>query len=166
MTGPEPRSAQALLGHPLGLIALGFGTGLSPRAPGTVASLAAWAVWRALPESAVLRLAVLGAFAAFAVLAVRFALGRLRCRDPRVVVADEWLGMWSALLVVLPAGAVGEGLAFVLFRLLDVLKPWPISRLERLSGARGVIADDLASGLLAGGAVLAALWAFARFQGG
>ncbi len=165
MTGPEPRSAQTLLGHPLGLIALGFGTGLSPLAPGTVASLAAWAVWRALPEAAALRLGVLGAFAVLALFAVRFALQRLRRRDPREVVADEWLGMWSAFAIV-PSDAVGEGVAFLLFRLLDVLKPWPVSRLERLRGAFGVIADDLAAGLLAGGAVLTALWALARLQGG
>ncbi len=83
---------------------------------------------------------------------MRFALRRLSAADPRAVVADEWLGMGSAL-VVAPPGLVGEGAAFALYRLLDVLKPWPISRLERLPGAAGVIADDLAAGLAAGGAV-------------
>lgn len=150
---PETDPARRLLRHPLGLIALGFGTGLSPLAPGTAASLAAWAAWSLLlPAEPGLRLASLLGFGLLAWAAVRFALRRLSAADPRAVVADEWLGMGMAL-VVAPPGLVGEGAAFALYRLLDGLKPWPISRLERLPGAAGVIADDLAAGLAAGATV-------------
>jgi phosphatidylglycerophosphatase A len=147
------------------LLALGFGCGLSPIAPGTVASLAAWAVWSlALPADRRLGLAALALFALLAWFAVRFALCRLDGRDPSPVVADEWLGMWCALALI-PSDPVAEGAAFLLFRLLDVLKPGPIARLERLPGAAGVIADDLAAGLAAGGAVAAGAALLSSIQG-
>jgi phosphatidylglycerophosphatase A len=75
--------------------------------------------------------------------------------DPGPVVLDEVAGQWLAL-VVLAAGTgappplAAIGVSFLLFRVLDVLKPWPIGRLERLPGGWGVVADDLAAGLAAG----------------
>ena len=74
--------------------------------------------------------------------------------DPGPVVLDEVAGQWLAL-VVLTAGLGGPpslaaiGVSFLAFRALDVLKPWPIRRLERLPGGWGVVADDLAAGLVA-----------------
>jgi len=74
--------------------------------------------------------------------------------DPGPVVLDEVAGQWLAL-VVLTAGASAPpslaaiGVSFLLFRIFDVVKPWPIGRLERLPGGWGVVADDLAAGLAA-----------------
>lgn len=74
--------------------------------------------------------------------------------DPGPVVLDEVAGMWLALVAA--RMAVGGSLSwtaiiilFVGFRFFDILKPWPVSRLERLPGGAGIVADDLAAGLLA-----------------
>ncbi len=82
--------------------------------------------------------------------------------DPGAIVLDEVAGQWLALtLLALGAGRAARpvdwALSFVLFRLLDVTKPWPIRRLERLPGGWGIVADDLAAGLVAGGVELALL---------
>lgn len=75
--------------------------------------------------------------------------------DPGPVVLDEVAGQWLAL-AVLTAWRPGVpkpwvlGLSFLLFRAFDILKPWPISALERLPGGVGIVADDLAAGLAAG----------------
>ena len=82
--------------------------------------------------------------------------------DPGPVVIDEVAGVWATLLLVPPTVAVASPvitsiLVFLLFRLFDIVKPWPISALERLPRGWGVMADDLAAGILAGilaGAVL------------
>lgn len=75
--------------------------------------------------------------------------------DPGPVVADEVAGQWLALatLVVVTArrpGALDLVASFFLFRLFDIVKPWPIRRLERLPGGWGIVLDDLAAGLAAG----------------
>jgi len=82
--------------------------------------------------------------------------------DPHPVVADEVVGQWLALApapVALPAAseAATFAIAFVLFRALDVVKPWPIRALERLPGGWGIVADDLAAGAAAGVLTLLAL---------
>jgi phosphatidylglycerophosphatase A len=74
--------------------------------------------------------------------------------DPGPVVLDEVVGQWLALAVLVAwrPGVPGLGmlgLSFLLFRAFDVLKPWPISALERLPGGWGIVADDLAAGLAA-----------------
>lgn len=82
--------------------------------------------------------------------------------DPGPVVLDEVAGQWLALAVVAlvrsrPPGLGAITAAFLLFRLLDVAKPWPIYTLERLPGGWGIVADDLAAALVAGLLVLGAL---------
>lgn len=137
--------------------------GLGERLPapgttvGTVAGVLAYAgLWQAqvLPPRA---LAVAGALA-LATLAVP-ACGREAARrgvaDPSAVVLDETVGQWVALAVwtwVSPTSLTLANLAisFLLFRLFDVVKPWPIRRLERLPGGWGIVADDVAAGLAAG----------------
>lgn len=69
-------------------------------------------------------------------------------KDPSVVVVDEWLGQGVALLAA-PHSWLGAGLAFVFFRVFDILKPPPVGALERLPGGFGIMLDDLAAGLLA-----------------
>ena len=75
--------------------------------------------------------------------------------DPHPVVLDEVAGQWAAFAVVAlvqrrPPGAVELVAAFLLFRAFDVVKPWPIRRLEALPGGWGIVADDLVAGLAAG----------------
>lgn len=78
--------------------------------------------------------------------------------DPGAFVLDEVAGQLLALLPLLPGpvAPLGAALAFALFRALDIAKPWPIARLERLPGGVGIMADDLAAGALAAAGVAAA----------
>ena len=67
--------------------------------------------------------------------------------DPHKAVWDEVAGMWLTC-ILLPKTLPWLAAAFVCFRVLDVLKPWPIRRFERLPGGLGIMADDLAAGVL------------------
>lgn len=74
----------------------------------------------------------------------------LNCGDHGSIVWDEWAGVWIALAMA-PTSASGWLCAFVLFRLFDILKPWPVHRLEKAKPVGwGIMADDLAAGLMAG----------------
>jgi phosphatidylglycerophosphatase A len=83
---------------------------------------------------------------------------RRQLDDPGPIVIDEVAGQLLGLLVALPLVGPVTGrplvmctiLAFLLFRIFDVAKPWPIRRLERLPGGLGIVADDLAAGLITG----------------
>jgi phosphatidylglycerophosphatase A len=143
--------ARALLAHPAGWIATGFGSGLSPRAPGTVGSLAAlipWWLWlRELPP--VQYAAVLVAGVVVGVWASNWVIARTRIADPGFVVWDEFIGLWTALFL-LPAGWPWISAGFALFRLFDIWKPWPVGWADRkVHGGLGVMLDDVLAGLLA-----------------
>lgn len=138
----------------LGLAAAtALGTGYSPVAPGTAGSLVSALVFVALGSLPGGRLLT------FALLPVVIAVGYLGCRagyrmwggDPSRVTADEFAGCWLACLAAPVAwGPAGSAAAFGLFRLFDILKPWPVSRLDRMEGPGGILLDDLAAGILAG----------------
>lgn len=147
-----------LLRHPLGLFGLGFGSGLSPRAPGTLGSLIALALWwlflQAQPAWPIQFLAVL-ASVPLCIWAAQWTAERLSVKDPRCVVSDEFAGQWLVLLVVPPSWPWWLA-AFVLFRVFDIAKPWPMPRLERLPGGVGIVADDLMAGIYAAALLLLA----------
>ena len=141
----------------LGISRLGV-AGLSPKGPGTCGSLVAviLAPWCFMPLPLFWQLAVL----ALVFFVGSWAAGRaeriLNDKDPGQVVVDELLGQWIA---VIPLGASGTFwqllAAFILFRTLDIAKPWPIKASEDwLPGGYGVMLDDLIAGL--GAALL--LW--------
>jgi len=140
-----------------------FGAGYAPLAPGTAGSLAALAVAAALARFANWgrgEMAMLAA-AAFlpAVWAAHVFAGRAGKKDPGQVVVDEVIGQWATLAgaaVINWKSLLG---AFVLFRALDILKPFPIRRAERLPGGLGIVADDAAAGL-AGALILYAAGCF------
>jgi phosphatidylglycerophosphatase A len=130
------------------------GVGLSPRMPGTLGALVGVALYLPImmaPRTwdAALTLAELGVVLLLAAFAVPRVVKASGVEDPQCVVIDEVAGMLCALSMTEP-DFVHVFLAFVFFRLLDIFKPWPIHRLERLPGAWGVMADDVAAGLLAG----------------
>ncbi len=141
------------------LIATWFGLGLLRPGPGTWGTLGALAlglVWQLIGPPAALPWGFLGA----SVLCT--ALGLWSCapasrhfgrKDPGAVVIDEIAGFYLGMSVIGPGHAAlwySALIVFALFRLFDILKPWPISRLERLPGSWGVMSDDLAAGLVAG----------------
>jgi phosphatidylglycerophosphatase A len=149
-----------------GLVATGLGVGRLPLAPGTAGSLVglalAWALHRAGGHAAV-------AAGTAAVIAAGFwaagdAERRFGSADPPSVVIDEVAGQMVGVLLLAPAApALVAG--FVLFRLLDVTKPFPIRRLEALPGGSGIMADDLAAGLCANLAQRGLDWAFPGWWG-
>lgn len=144
------QSPKALLRHAAGWIASGFGSGFSPRAPGTVGSAAALLPWlwlRTLPLP-YYALAVALAFA-IGVWASTWVVRRSGVQDPQVVVWDEFVGVWIALAAA-PPGWIWMLAGFALFRLFDIWKPWPVSWAdEKLHGGLGVMLDDVFAGIYA-----------------
>jgi phosphatidylglycerophosphatase A len=144
------------------LLATFFGIGYTPKMPGTAASLAAFACLAGLsaflPAWAV---ALSVAHAAPILFAATYACLKTKSeRDPKEVVADEVLGSGVAILF-LPLSWTAFVMAFVLFRLFDILKPPPIRSLERVGGAWGVMLDDVAAAIFANLLTRAALhWLF------
>ena len=146
------------------LTATWFGVGRSPRAPGTVGSLAA------LPFGAALMWAV-GGWGLAAATAGLFLLGtwaahhyaaRLGRDDPGEIVVDEVVGQWLPLCV-LPVEPVAYALAFVSFRFFDIVKPWPIGVADRrLKGGLGIMIDDVLAALAAAIVCLAVYAPLAR----
>ncbi|RIK94469.1 MAG: phosphatidylglycerophosphatase A [Proteobacteria bacterium] len=132
------------------LIATWFGVGRLPKAPGTWGSLAALFLGVPIllqPHGAALLLT--GSLIVFAVgiWAARTYAQSIGVKDPKEVVVDEVAGQWLALTVANPYDPLTLILAFALFRLFDILKPWPISVLDRrLPGGLGIMADDMAAG--------------------
>ena len=144
---------RVVLGHPAGWIATGFGSGLSPVAPGTAGSLTALLPWLALDELP-LRYYALALVLAFAlgVWACAWVVRKLRVADPGYAVWDEFVGLWIALtpLVGMPDSWAWIAAGFILFRIFDIWKPWPVSWADRnVEGGLGVMLDDVIAGLYA-----------------
>ena len=146
-----PAQRRALLVTPAGWIACGLGSGLAPVAQGTFGSLAAILPWLLLRElSLPLNLLVIVLGFALGTWACEMAGRTLAVDDHRALVWDEFIGQWIALLPALAAPWWAVLAGFVLFRLFDVWKPWPISVLDRrLKGGLGVMADDAVAGAFA-----------------
>ena len=144
---------RAVLSHPAGWIASGFGSGFSPFASGTVGSAVALIPWLALRElDLVFYVLALAAAFALGVWASDVVIRRLGIEDPSVVVWDEFVGQWIALLplVIAPRGWLWIVAAFVLFRIFDVWKPWPASWADRhVKGGFGAMLDDVFAGAYA-----------------
>lgn len=147
------------LRHPAGWIATGFGSGLSPFAPGTMGTLAALLPWLALRELAwPAYLFVVAAAFALGVWACSWFVRELRIDDPGAAVWDEFVGVWIALAPLLwePRTLWGVAAGFVLFRIFDIAKPWPVSWADHaVSGGLGVMLDDAMAGIYAAVALVA-----------
>jgi phosphatidylglycerophosphatase A len=133
-----------------GILATFFGLGLVPLAPGTVGSLVAALFYKAalhaLAWPVYLLLAVVLFFIGAGAAARHAAeLGR---PDPGRIVVDEVCGQLVAC-AFLPASWISVAVAFALFRFFDIIKPWPIRKLEGLPGGWGIMADDVGAGLAA-----------------
>ena len=137
-------------GHPLRWIALGFGSGLSPIAPGTFGTLFAWASFllldRWLDDAgwAVL----IGAAWLIGIWSANHVIAALRRHDHPAIVWDEVAAFWTVLWIAAPSGAdwAAQLALFLLFRAFDVVKPPPIRWLDRhVKGGFGVMLDDAAA---------------------
>ncbi len=148
------------LRHPACLIATWFGVGLMATAPGTWGSLAAlpfaWGIMWAGGPLALAAATVLVTLAGWWAGNIYIeALGR---EDPGDIVVDEVAGIW---LTVIPAGLdIGlYGAGFVLFRIADILKPWPARWADKnVKGGLGAMVDDLFAALYSAAGVLLLAW--------
>ena len=171
---PEPprrATARFMLAPPARWIALGFGSGLSPWAPGTAGTLWAWLAFVVLQRW-------LGDLEWAIVLAAGLPVGwwactstarALRVADPSAVVWDEILAFWLVLWLVMPVGFVGQLAAFALFRFFDAAKPGPVGWADGLFKSKpgqpvgwaqgfGILFDDLVAALCT--LLVLALWRF------
>lgn len=139
------------------ILATGFGSGYAPIAPGTAGSLVGLLLFWPMAGFAphwILSATVLVFFLGVAA-ATRVARG-VGLEDPGIVVVDEIVGMWISLLFV-PFTPACIACAFVLFRAMDVVKPYPARDFERLPGGWGIMADDVMAGIYANLALRVAL---------
>ena len=162
--GEPPPSKEWNLAQPAVFLATGFGAGLLPRAPGTWGSLLAVGLaWGIVHLWGTLALAA-GVVLAFAVgvWVSGVCIEKYGGEDPKQVVIDEIAGQWAVLLFV-PLDLIHYGVGFVLFRVFDIFKPWPVSWADReIKGGLGVMADDA----LAAAYAAAVLWGVAWVMGG
>ena len=144
-------SFSQLVRSPVLLLAFGFGSGLSPKAPGTVGTIAAiplWLLLAQLPQIPYILVVATAALIGISICGV--AADRLGVHDHGGIVWDEFVGLWIAM-AFLPPTYVSLALGFVLFRLFDIIKPWPISWLDKhVGGGLGIMIDDVVAGLAAG----------------
>jgi phosphatidylglycerophosphatase A len=139
-----------MLSHPAHWIALGFGAGLSPKAPGTVGTLWAWASWWAFQSY--FNAAELGL-----IILISSLIGWWACKvtalhmgisDPGSIVWDEVVAFWLVLYLLMPASFTTQLAAFALFRFFDAAKPGPVAWADQLfkgfgwRGAFGILLDD------------------------
>ena len=152
MSAARPAAAFAFT-HPAHAIALGFGAGLAPVAPGTFGTVLGWGLWLLLGGmQPVLFLLTVAVFFALGVWACERTGRDLGVADHGAMVWDEVVAFMLVLAVV-PGGLAWQASAFVAFRAFDIVKPPPIRELERrYAGGFGVMLDDLVA---AGYALLA-----------
>jgi phosphatidylglycerophosphatase A len=159
-TAPRKPTWRFLFAHPAHAIALGFGSGLSPMAPGTVGTLWAWLSFLLLRPH-------LGDVDWALLLVAGFGVGWWACTltarhmavaDPGAIVWDEVLAFWLVLWLVTPAGFWAQLVAFALFRFFDAAKPGPVAWADALFKGRrgqpigwaqgfGIVFDDLVAAL-------------------
>ncbi len=166
---PQRASVRFMLRHPAHWVALGFGSGLSPKAPGTVGTLWGWVSflvfdrWLTEWQWAL----VIAAALVLGVWASTVTARHLGTADPGAVVWDEVVAFWLVLWLVMPASLGMQCVAFALFRLFDAAKPGPVAWADGLFKAApgqpigwrqgfGILFDDLVAALCT--LLVIALW--------
>jgi phosphatidylglycerophosphatase A len=153
-------AAGRVMRDPVLFLAFGFGSGLAPRAPGTAGTLVAVPLYLLLSQlSTPAYLAVVLAVALAGIWICGRAADRLGTHDHPGIVWDEFAGY---LVTMIPASGSWISLlaGFVLFRLFDIWKPWPISVADKkIKGGTGIMLDDLLAAVPAAvGVAVVALW--------
>lgn len=145
-------NAKEVFSNPVHFLAFGFGSGLAPWAPGTAGSLVGLAIDAMLREAGAdwsLRLMIVLLVSAIGVWICGASARQLGEHDHPGIVWDEIAGVMLTL-VVAPDGWRGMFFGFALFRVFDILKPWPISVIDkRVAGGLGIMLDDMLAALFA-----------------
>ena len=142
----------SLLKNPIHALALGFGTGLSPKAPGTVGTLVGVAAFLIVDhfigsDIVYLGITLLGFIAGIFI--CQYTAKALGVHDHPAIVWDEVIGYLVAMAFA-PSGWLSVLIGFVLFRLFDIWKPWPIRLIDRsVHGGFGIMLDDVLAGIYA-----------------
>ncbi|NVK37713.1 MAG: phosphatidylglycerophosphatase A [Gammaproteobacteria bacterium] len=141
--------------NPIHMLAFGLGSGLFPKAPGTMGTIAALPIyWFFLQD--------LSVWAYVLVLLATMVIGTYVCEktsqdlnvhDHSGIVIDEWIGMWITMFLA-PQGIAWLVWGFILFRIFDIAKPWPIKWFDQhVKGGFGIMMDDVVAALAAWGCV-------------
>ncbi len=145
-----PVSVNTVFGHPIHFLAFGFGSGLAPVAPGTFGTLVGipfFFFMASLPMWGYLSLIL--AFFLFGVWVCDRSSKMLGVHDHGGIVWDEIVG-YLVTMIAAPAGWEWVIVGFILFRIFDIFKPWPIAYLDRhVSGGFGIMVDDILAGVYA-----------------
>jgi len=132
-------------------LATWFGCGYFPWGPGTAGAAAAVLIAAVIHFSAgagrITLLILIGALFAPAVWAATRTARLVKATDPGIVVADEVLGQWVTLLGAAALNWKTFLAGFLLFRIFDIWKPWPVYQFEKLPEGAGIICDDIAAGI-------------------
>ena len=143
-------TAGFMISHPAHWIALGFGAGLSPKAPGTVGTLWAWASWWVFqsyfnaPELGL----IIVASSLIGWWACKVTAQNMGISDPGAIVWDEVVAFWLVLFLLMPSSFTTQFAAFVIFRFFDAAKPGPVAWADQLfkgfgwRSAFGILFDD------------------------
>ena len=165
---PVRANARFMRSHPAHWLSLGFGSGLSPVAPGTAGTLWAWAAYTLLNDW--LNPQTMGMLIFFSTLlgwwACTFTAKRLQTPDPSHIVIDEITAFWLVLWLITPADFWQQLAAFVLFRFFDAVKPGPVGWADRkfhdsglgIWGGFGIMLDDFVAAFCT--LLLLAVWRF------
>ncbi len=160
MPRPPNPPASVVFKDPIHLLAFGFGSGLAKYAPGTFGSLAALVLYFALiglPDWAYIAVVVVITVSGFHICGESARM--LGVHDHPGIVWDEWAGMLITLAFA-PAGLVWVLVGFLLFRLFDILKPFPANYFDRQNDGVGIVMDDVVAGIYAWFALQLLAWAF------
>ena len=143
-----PPTSRVRWRDPVHLLAFGLGSGAAPKAPGTAGTLAAVPLYLLLqPLPGWLYLLLVGTFFLLGIWLCGRTARDLGVHDHGGIVWDEWVGLLTTLWLA-PTGWGWLAAGFLLFRLFDILKPWPIGWLDtRVGGGLGLMLDDLVAGL-------------------
>jgi len=138
------------LKNPLHFLSLGFGSGLMPKAPGTFGTLAAIPVYILLSELSLFYfILVTAVISVVGIYLADYTSKALGVHDHSGIVIDEIAG-YLITMIAIPFDWIWILVGFILFRIFDILKPWPISWLDkRVKGGFGIMVDDVIAGLFA-----------------
>jgi phosphatidylglycerophosphatase A len=143
-------NAKKILTNPIHCLAFGFGSGLAPKAPGTFGTVMAIPFYFLLAQNSLL---IYGLITLIAFLVGVYLCGKtaddLGVHDHPGIVWDEFVGFWITMFAA-PAGWLWLLVGFLLFRLFDIWKPWPIKLLDqKVESGLGIMIDDVLAGVYA-----------------
>jgi len=143
------------------ILATGFGSGYAPLAPGTAGSLLALLIYLFLPLTPWWWLLIIIVTSFAGIKTGTYVENRTK-KDPGIVVIDEMAGQWLSLLF-LPRTIPVFIAAFFIFRVLDIIKPFPANSAQELNGGLGIMLDDVIAGIYTNLSIWIGLWVYVIF---